>query len=102
VLKPGRGGDLPAEPQDIDVEGALGAVELEGDLTIMLEVAGEIDGGHPSPSELALETIVPVTGLWRRRCGHEQSVRVISEKCPGRGPHASVPGGALDDRHLFD
>jgi hypothetical protein len=43
----------------------------------VLEIASQVDGGHPSPSKLALEAVVPVTGPWRRQSGHESSEWVI-------------------------
>ena len=49
----------------------LALVDTVGDLTIVLQVVGEIDGSHPSTAELALEAIVPVAGACG--CGHGEA-----------------------------
>lgn len=43
---------------------------LDGDITIVLEIVGEIHGGHPAGAELAVEAIaaakggVQAVGVW--------------------------------------
>ena len=55
--------DLPHEAVAADHGGELGLQDLEGDLAVVLEVFGELDGGHAALAELALDA---VTGGQRR------------------------------------
>jgi hypothetical protein len=53
-----RGGpDLAQEPLGADDGGELGAQHLDGDLAVVLEVVGEVDGGHAAGTEFALEPV---------------------------------------------
>ena len=37
--------------------GELGAEDLDGDEAVVLQVAGEVDGGHPAVAELPLDVV---------------------------------------------
>ena len=37
--------------------GEFGVEDLDGDLAVVLEVVGEVDGGHAALAELALEAV---------------------------------------------
>ena len=55
----GCGGDLTQEALPAQSSGELRAEDLDGDLAPVLQVLGEVDHGHPSRAELALD-VVPV------------------------------------------
>ena len=57
MLEVGGGLDLDQEPLGPDHGGELGPQDLEGDLAIVLEVLGEIDGGHAAGTQLALDAV---------------------------------------------
>jgi hypothetical protein len=70
VLQPGRGLDLATEPVSVDCRGQLGAQHLEGDGPLVLEVAGQVDRGHPAMPKLALEHIPVLQGGGEGGVGH--------------------------------
>ena len=49
--------DLPDEPLGAEHLGQLGMEDLQGDQTVMAEVAGEIDRGHAPAPELTLDHV---------------------------------------------
>ena len=49
--------DLPQEPSGAERGGELGPQHLDRDLAVVLEVLGEIDGGHAALAELALDAV---------------------------------------------
>ena len=53
----GRHLDFAQEAVDPEGVGQLGVEDLEGDRTIMAEVARQEDGGHAAPTELALDDV---------------------------------------------
>jgi hypothetical protein len=57
VLQPGGDGDLAAEALGAEGGGELGAEDLEGDSAVMLQVLGEVDGGHAALPELPLDAV---------------------------------------------
>ncbi|HET7249187.1 MAG TPA: hypothetical protein VFI79_05030 [Gemmatimonadales bacterium] len=57
VLQRGGGLDLLDEPIGAQHGGELGLQDLNGDLVVVLEVLGEIHGGHPARAELPLEAV---------------------------------------------
>ena len=60
------GGGLYLQQEAIPAEGGanLGPEHLEGDPAAVFQVFGEIDRGHPAPSELALDPVpMAQTGL---------------------------------------
>jgi hypothetical protein len=57
VLQVRRGLDLGQEPLGADHRGQLGTEHLDGDLAIVLQVLGEIDGRHAALTELPLDAV---------------------------------------------
>ncbi len=57
MLQVGRGLDLGQEPLGADRGGEFGAQHLERDVAVVLEVVGEVDGGHAALPELALDAV---------------------------------------------
>jgi hypothetical protein len=57
VLEVGHDPDLTEEPLGTERSGKLGSENLERDLAFVAEVAGEVDGGHATLSQLMLELI---------------------------------------------
>ena len=53
----GDGLDLAQEALGADDGGQLGAEDLDGHLAVVLEVLGEIDGGHAALAQLALDAV---------------------------------------------
>jgi hypothetical protein len=51
------GGDLLDKPFGAEDGGEFGLEDLERDLTLVLQVLGQIDGGHPALPELALDPV---------------------------------------------
>ena len=57
MLQLGGGLDFREEPLAADHGGELGAQHLERDLAVVLEVLGQVDGGHAARAELALDAV---------------------------------------------
>ena len=55
MLQVGGDPDLRQEPLGAEDGGELGAEDFDGDLAVVLQVVGEVDGGHAAAAELALE-----------------------------------------------
>ena len=49
--------DLIQEPVGAEDGGEFGAQHLERHVAVVLEVAGEVDGGHPAGAEFALDAV---------------------------------------------
>ena len=49
--------NLPEKALGTECGDELRAQELDGNQPAVLEVAGEVDRGHPTPSEFALEAV---------------------------------------------
>ena len=62
VVEPRGDLDLGQEPLGAEHRAELGAEHLEGDLAIVLEVGGEVDGGHAAGAELALDPVALLKG----------------------------------------
>jgi hypothetical protein len=58
VLQLGRDVDLTQEPLWADGGGQLGSQDLDGDLAVVLEVVGQVDGGHAALAQLARDPVV--------------------------------------------
>ena len=57
MLEPGGDLDLAGEPLGAERGGELGAEDLHRDLAVVLQVLGEVDGGHAALAELALDAV---------------------------------------------
>ena len=58
-----RGGlDLPEEPLGAERRAEFGPEDLDGDGAVVLEIAGEIDRGHPALAEFALDQVAAGEG----------------------------------------
>ena len=57
VLEIGGGLDFAEEAISAECGGELGAEDLDGDLAVVLEVFGEVDGGHAALAEFANDAI---------------------------------------------
>ena len=57
MLEAGGGLDLGEEAVAADDGTELGVEDLDGDLAVVLQVLGEVDGGHAALAELTVETV---------------------------------------------
>ena len=57
MLEVGGGLDLAQEALGADDGGQFGPEHLDGDLAVVLEVLGQVDGGHAALPELPLEAV---------------------------------------------
>ena len=57
VLQPGRDLDFPGKPVGAEGGGQLGAQHLDRHLAVMLQVLGEVDGGHAALTEFPDDAI---------------------------------------------
>jgi hypothetical protein len=57
MLEASSGSDLPEEALRPKGGGEFLMEQLEGYWAVMLEVLGEIDGGHATPAKLALKSV---------------------------------------------
>jgi hypothetical protein len=57
VLQPSAEPDLPEEAIRSQSLGQFGSEDLKCDATIVAEVVGEIDDGHPTAPEFALDAV---------------------------------------------
>ena len=57
MLQPGGEADLALEPLEAERGGEAGVKDLERDRTVVPEVVGQPDGGHPAPADGALQPI---------------------------------------------
>ena len=57
MLEVGGGLDLREEPLRAEHGGQLGPEHLDGDLAVVLEVVGQVDGGHAALAQLALDLV---------------------------------------------
>ena len=60
VTEPGRELDLTQKSLDTHGHRQLGAEQLEGDRAVMLDIVGQVDGGHPALAQLALDDVAIV------------------------------------------
>jgi len=79
VLEVGGGGDLGDEALGADHGGQFGAEDLDGDLAPVLEVLGEVHGGHAAGAELPLDAVAVGEG------GGEAGWSVAQAGSPGQG-----------------
>ena len=57
MLQVGGGPDLAEKPLGADHRRELGPQDLDGDLAVVPQVLGEVDGGHAALAELALDPV---------------------------------------------
>ena len=57
MLQTGGELDLALEPLGAERGGEIGVQYLQRDVTIVLEIAGEIDRGHPTAAEDSLQQV---------------------------------------------
>jgi len=57
MLEPGGEVDLAEEPLAAEPGGDLGVEHLESDGAIVLEVLGQVDRGHATGTEIALDPV---------------------------------------------
>ena len=57
VLEVGRQLDLGQEPLGTDHGRELGAEHLQGDLAVVTDVLGQVDGGHSAGADLSVEAV---------------------------------------------
>ena len=69
VLQGGDGLDFAQEPLGTDHGGELGAEHLDGDLAVVLEIVGEVDGGHAALPQFALEAVAVGHGTGQALAG---------------------------------
>jgi hypothetical protein len=91
VLQLGGGLDLLDEPLGTEHGRELGSQDLEGDLTVVPHVQGEIDRGHPTRAHLALDQVVAAEG------GGEPAARVGHGGKDGAADGGGKPCARRDD-----
>ena len=79
-----RGGlDLDHEPLAADHGGQLGLQHLERDLAIVLQILGQVHGGHAALPELALDAVAVGQGrgetIGRRSHRFRMALRSVSQ-----------------------
>ena len=94
MLQSGDEMDLPLEPLRAEAPGELRVEDLEGNRTVVLQVAGEEDRGHPPAPELPLEHIAI---LQRGRQGGGRCGQMSPEK-RGMVQSAGRQDAAPDER----
>ena len=94
MLQIGGGLDLGQEPLGTDHGRELGAQHLDGDLTVVLDVVGEIDGGHAARAELALDPVAVGEGGCEARGGVSHRWPPVDQSRLRSGPRPSTPGRA--------
>ena len=57
MLQPGGEADLALEPLEAEGGGEAGVEDLERDGTVVAEVVGQPDGGHPAPADGAIQPV---------------------------------------------
>ena len=84
MLEPGGDADLAGEAVRAEGRGELGAEHLDGDLAVVLEVVGQVDGGHPALSEFALDPVSRAEG----------TLKLVAQVA-GRGSRRVVGDGGI-------
>ena len=72
MLEPGGEVDLALEALGAEGGGELGTENLEGDQAVVLEIPGEVDRGHATAAELALEQVAVTEGVRKGGAGRGQ------------------------------
>ena len=78
MLKLRSDADLPLESVRAEDGAQLGTQHLDRDLTVVLEVPGQVDGGHPAATELVLEAVAVAEGGLQGGLGKQESVLMVA------------------------
>jgi len=98
VLEPRGEPDLPLKPLGAERRGEVGVEHLERDVAVVLEVAGEVDGGHSAPAEHALQQVSVAERIGERigDVGHREiwlgNARNLPQPAAGRQPRSTGSG----------
>ena len=78
----------------------LGAKDLDGDLSIVLEIVGEIDRGHAALTQLPLDAVAVGEGHLEAtlKLGHPHRHEPQGAHLRGEDRRQAVPAGVLEDR----
>ena len=87
VLQLGRGANLAQKAFDAERFTEVGVQHFDGDVALVLEIVREVDGGHTSGTELALDAIA----VGKRRREARQHAHATNAKA--RGARASTVRG---------
>jgi hypothetical protein len=79
----GGGLDLAQEAVGAQRNRQLGTEDLDGDRPVMLEIAGEIDRGHPALAQLALDGVAV-------RQGGRQAGEIVRQKLISTPSRAAI------------
>jgi hypothetical protein len=93
VLEVGGRLDLGEEPFGTDHRRQLRLQHLERDLAVVLEVLGQVDRGHPSRTELALDAVAALQGCVQAGGGIGRGLN-MRVRCPLRERGGAAPIGA--------
>jgi len=77
MVEPGGYSDFTEEPVREQGGGEFGAEKLERDLTVVLEVLGEVNCGHPAARKLTLDRVAVGEG------GVQTGEKVVRSRSPG-------------------
>ena len=101
MLQVGGGLDFAQEAFSADDRGQLRPQHLDGDLAVVLQVGGEVDGGHAALAELPLDAVAVGQGGGEAiRRGRLHSQRCTGEAIPARA--LSLPEIEVQRRHRPD
>ena len=85
VLQVGRGLDLSEEAFGPYYSSQLGLQDLERDLSLVLEVVGEVDRGHPALTKFTLDAVAALEGCVQARDSvggvHSPNMRLRPAEC---------------------
>jgi hypothetical protein len=62
MIQLGGDRDFPEEPLRPDRRGQLRTKNLDRDLSVVLPVVSQVDGGHPTPAKLTLDLVAITQG----------------------------------------
>ena len=92
VLEVGRGLDLAQEPLGADHGRELGPEHLDRHPAIVLEVLGQVDGGHAALAELALEAVAVGEGVGQAAGGMAHRIPWLLDGLLVRGRLGRIQG----------
>jgi len=97
VLEVGGDLDLLEEPFGPDQRGQLGGQDLERHPAVVPEVVRQIDRGHPTLAQFALDAVAVLDGLRQvgEGIGHRGSSPRVLQNASERNPARAKPRGVL-------